>query len=185
MPTLPRDVPAFEKIQIGGKPLPGDFVDGLKTSFNNLYDLRDFVLNWFVDNETPSGLQDGTNKTFQLQFVPMPPESLKLFISRTMSADGVLQIFGVDYILTGSTIVFQTAPSNSDFVRAYYRKRLTKPSVSDSSLTSQASALTVPPPAGSGSGPGAGGGSGSGGSGLLMGTEKFIIYNSPGFNAVF
>lgn len=183
MPTLPRDIPPFEQMRIGDKPLPSEMIKALQNEWERIYDLRDFVLNWFVDNETPAGTQDGVNKNFTLQFVPMPQESLKLFISRMKSGVGELLIFGVDYVLTGSSIVYQVAPSNTDFVRAYYRRRLTMPSVADTSQASQASSSTSP--VGPAGGPGPGGGAGAGGDGILMVPGKFSIYDSPSFNAVF
>lgn len=183
--TLPRRVPPFEQIKIGDQSLPTDLVKDLKTDWNNLFDLRDFVLNWFVDNETPAGNQNGSNKTFTLKFVPMPPESLRLYQSKGGSGAGILLIFAVDYVLTGSTIQYATAPSNTDFVRAYYRRSATAPQVEGKMAASMASGATSPPtPSGGGSG-GGGGGSGGGGGGILMGTSKEAIYVSAGFAVVF
>lgn len=183
--TLPRNVPSFEKMKVGDKSLSTELVNALKSDSNNLYDLRDFILNLFVDNETPTGTQDGANKTFTLQFSPSPPESLKLFVSKMAPGAGVLQIFGVDYILTGATIQYQTAPSNNDVVRAYYRRRMTQPGAAVTGTRSLASGSTIPQAAGSGSGPGAGGGSGAGSGGILMGVPKFQIFDPPGVSKVF
>lgn len=184
--TLPRNVPPFEKMKIGDKSLPPEMSKALAGDVTNLYDLRDFILNLFVDNETPSGTQDGVNKTFTLQFSPMPPESLKLFVSKMASGAGVLQIFGVDYILTGATIRYQTAPSNNDVIRAYYRRRMTQPGASVAGDASMPSGSVSPPAAGGGSSPGGGGGgSGAGGPGILMGSQKFQIFDAPGFARVF
>ena len=72
----------------------------------------------FVDDEVPAGAIDGTNKTFTLANVPASG-SLKLYFN------GIKQKLGLDYTLTGRTIVFITAvfPAVAqDVLTADYRR---------------------------------------------------------------
>jgi len=72
----------------------------------------------YADNETPSGLLDGTNQTFTVAHPPSPAASLKLYLN------GDLQLDGVDYTLAGSTIALLIATPNTaqgDWLRASYR----------------------------------------------------------------
>lgn len=70
----------------------------------------------FVDNEVPSGIVNGLNTTFTLNSAPSG-SSLVLF------RNGVRQQAGVDYTLTGSSIVFASAavPQTQDTLLASYR----------------------------------------------------------------
>jgi hypothetical protein len=67
-----------------------------------------------VDDETPGGTVNGSNVTFTLAHAPSPATSLKLF------DNGVLQIQGADYTLSGLTITFTNAPTTGDELVAYY-----------------------------------------------------------------
>lgn len=72
----------------------------------------------FADDETPAGALDGTNQTFTLAHTPNPPGSLQLIY------DGVEQLQGVDYSLSGNTIAFLQAHPNDaygEWIRAWYR----------------------------------------------------------------
>lgn len=69
----------------------------------------------FSDDETPSGTINGTNTSFTLANPPSPAASLLLFIN------GVLQIQGTDYTLSGSTITMSNAPTTGSVLNAYYR----------------------------------------------------------------
>jgi hypothetical protein len=60
---------------------------------------------WY--NEAVTGTVNGSNDTFTLSNVPVSPNSLILSIGRQ------IQIQGVDYSLSGSTITYTTAPDNS------------------------------------------------------------------------
>lgn len=70
----------------------------------------------FADDETPSGTLNGTNGTFTLAHAPNPAASLELYLN------GVLQIPGVNYTLSGTTITFLThVPASTSTLRAWYR----------------------------------------------------------------
>jgi len=68
-------------------------------------------------NETPIGEIDGETRSFTLAQTPSPASSLQLF------RNGVLQLQGVDYTLTGATIRYEggKTPKMGDWHRAYYR----------------------------------------------------------------
>jgi hypothetical protein len=74
-----------------------------------------FPVSGSVFGEAPSGLIDGSNKTFGLQNAPTPPLSMMLF------RNGMVLRQGVDYTLIGSVITFVTAPNSGDWLYAYYR----------------------------------------------------------------
>lgn len=63
--------------------------------------------------EVPVGRMDGTNTSFTLSHAP-GPNALSLFL------DGVLQQQGVNYTLTGNTIVYTVAPNSADWHVAVY-----------------------------------------------------------------
>ena len=69
----------------------------------------------FVDGETPAGVINGINPTFNLAQAPNPVTSLEVF------RNGVLQAAPIDYTLSGSTITFTNIPMTSDELIAYYR----------------------------------------------------------------
>ena len=69
----------------------------------------------FADNETPSGAVNGTNVTFTLAHPPNPATSLLLYVN------GVLQLYGADFTLSGSTITMTNAPSTGAILTAFYR----------------------------------------------------------------
>lgn len=71
----------------------------------------------YVDADTPSGVVDGVNRTFTLGAAPLPTESLRLFIN------GLLQVRGVDYTLTGTSVFLLTArpPAPGSIFLAWYR----------------------------------------------------------------
>ena len=70
-------------------------------------------------DETPAGTVNGSNVTFTLANAPSPAASLQLF------QDGVLQIQGTDYTLSGNTITFTNGPGSGSpptaFLNAFYR----------------------------------------------------------------
>jgi hypothetical protein len=69
----------------------------------------------FVDNEDPVGVKDGSNREFQLSGVPNPDSSLVVI------KNGIVQMLGVDYSVSGSTVTFFEAPQVGDYIRAWYR----------------------------------------------------------------
>jgi len=64
--------------------------------------------------ETPTGTINGTNTGFTLSTVPSPSASLMLFLN------GVEQLAGTDYTLSGNIITYAVAPATGDWHRAYY-----------------------------------------------------------------
>ncbi len=71
----------------------------------------------FADGETPSGLVNGVNTVFNLNYSPSPAASLALF------RNGILMKRGFDYTLSGATITFFTVatPQAGDLLTANYR----------------------------------------------------------------
>ena len=71
----------------------------------------------FADEETPSGLVNGTNTTFTLVHSPSPAPSLMLHVNGLMQQQGS----GKDYTLSGATITMSVAPITGDTILAWYR----------------------------------------------------------------
>jgi hypothetical protein len=69
----------------------------------------------YVDAESPGGLINGTNSIFSLAQTPSPSASLLLY------RNGLLQLNGPNYTLTGTTVTFTAAPASTDSLEAYYR----------------------------------------------------------------
>lgn len=71
----------------------------------------------FSDAEVPGGTLDGSNVTFILSASPSPAGSLIL------ARNGVIQKRGEDYLLSGSTVTFQSLsiPQTGDLLQAWYR----------------------------------------------------------------
>lgn len=70
----------------------------------------------FIDDETPSGTINGTNKIFTLAYTPNPSTSVKVFVN------GARMRITEDYTLSGSTITFTTAPPTTSIILVDYRK---------------------------------------------------------------
>ena len=70
----------------------------------------------FVDDETPSGAINGTNKDFVLANTPNPTASLKVF------RGGARQRITEDYTFSGRTISFITALVAGEIILCDYRK---------------------------------------------------------------
>jgi hypothetical protein len=172
MPVLPRNIPSFDTIRIADKPLPTNFVLAMRTNWNNLYDLRDYLLNLFVDDENValSAPMNGTNKNFTLQAAPQPPQSLELF------RNGQLLINGTDYTLVGNSLTLAVAPAAVDSLVAYYRERGTPSTISGAGSVSTG--------AGGGGGSGGGGGGGGGSTGGLWTLTGNFLYPTTLSNVV-
>jgi hypothetical protein len=71
----------------------------------------------FVDGETPQGAINGSNTLFLLSAAPQPAGSLALF------RNGMLLRQGVDYTVSGNTVVVTSAatPAMGDSLVAWYR----------------------------------------------------------------
>jgi hypothetical protein len=90
----------------------------------------------YSDGETPSGLVNGANTVFNLNFTPSPAASLMFY------RNGILMKQGNDYLLSGNTVTFFTAavPESGDLLTASYRYLLnavlTSPNFADSETPS-------------------------------------------------
>lgn len=69
----------------------------------------------FADDETPSGTLNGSNTAFTLAHTPSPSGSLQLYLN------GVLQVPGTDFTLSGASITMTVAPASTDTLKAWYR----------------------------------------------------------------
>jgi len=71
----------------------------------------------FADGEIPSGVVNGSNASFTLANTPNPSASLTVF------RNGLLQMRGLDYTLSGNTLTFGASylPQPGDVVQASYR----------------------------------------------------------------
>jgi hypothetical protein len=105
---------------------PSDYVRDSRTVINdNFTYLEALIANIgsvvsstiFVDNETPTGTIDGTNRVFTLANAPVGA-SLQLFVN------GLLQTVGVHYTLSGTIVTFLPGfkPEATAIMRAFYRK---------------------------------------------------------------
>jgi len=68
----------------------------------------------FWVDETPSGTIDGSNLVFTLAQTPVENAAVDVFL------DGLKQIPGTDYSVSGITITFTTAPANGQLLRVDY-----------------------------------------------------------------
>ena len=69
----------------------------------------------FIDDETPTGTINGTNKDFTINNTPSPTSSLKVF------RGGARQRITEDYTLSGKTITFIIAPVDGEIITVDYR----------------------------------------------------------------
>jgi hypothetical protein len=70
----------------------------------------------FVDNETPSGDINSSNKVYALANTPSPAASVILFLNGAFQTAA-----GEDYTLVTDTITFVNAPLSGGILRAFYR----------------------------------------------------------------
>lgn len=68
-----------------------------------------------VDDETPTGLVNGSNKNFVIANIPSPSESLKVY------KDGQRMKIVTDYTFSGVTITFLDAPLTGSIITCDYR----------------------------------------------------------------
>jgi len=68
-----------------------------------------------IDDETPSGIQNGTNKDFTILKTPNPLTSLKVY------RGGARQRIIEDYTFSGRTITFTIAPAFGEVILCDYR----------------------------------------------------------------
>lgn len=75
----------------------------------------------FLDNifeqETPTGLINGSNTAFTLSSTPQFNKSLMVFL------DGLFQLQGVHYTISGTTITMTFAPATNQDLSVFYIKR--------------------------------------------------------------
>ena len=81
-----------------------------KTLFNNQIFVGNFAL---IENITPTGTVDGSNKTFVLPQFPAPG-------SEHIVLNGLLQDDGLDYVITGNVIEFILAPNPGEIIQVTY-----------------------------------------------------------------
>jgi hypothetical protein len=77
----------------------------------------------FADNETPSGLVNGSNAVFTLAHAPNPAGSLLQFVAPS-GLHASLYLQGIDYTLAATTVTFGTAPASGSNLRSWYRWNL-------------------------------------------------------------
>jgi len=68
-----------------------------------------------VDDETPGGTVNGSNKAFTLNHSPSPTTSLKVYVN------GMRMRITEDWTLSGQTITFNTAPPQNSIILVDYR----------------------------------------------------------------
>lgn len=95
-----KNMPDFRKLAMG---LRGDI------------DANQATVGTFIDNETPTGTMDSSNKTFTLANTPISG-SVKLYLNGTRLTSGV------GYSISGATITMTFAPDSGEELRADYRK---------------------------------------------------------------
>jgi hypothetical protein len=71
----------------------------------------------FWTDETPSGAIDGSNTVFTLSSTPLEGEAVDVYL------DGLKQIPGEDYSISGVTITFVVAPAAGQTLKVDYIKR--------------------------------------------------------------
>jgi hypothetical protein len=93
----------------------------------------------FVDAQTPSGIVDGSNLTFQLASAPSPSTSLAFY------RNGLALQEGIDFTLSGNAISFVTgnAPQPGDVLQAFYRIAASGTSGSGTSGSSSTPSCTL------------------------------------------
>lgn len=103
-------------VGVGG----GDTYYKLKNLNDWLFDISDWLeidltKITYVDKETPSGMVDGINNLFVLNYTPIPG-------SEHIFLNGLLQDEDEDYIINYDTIIFNEAPLVGMKIRCSYRK---------------------------------------------------------------
>ena len=70
----------------------------------------------FADEETPTGLVNGSNAEFILANTPSPASSLQFFVNGQLLTSG-----GEDFTLVTDTVTTVTAPPTGSVIRVWYR----------------------------------------------------------------
>ena len=71
---------------------------------------------YFIENETPTGIINGSNKTFTLAYTPNPLSSLEV------RANGQVLVLTEDYSLSGDTLTTVVAFPTGTILRVDYRQ---------------------------------------------------------------
>ena len=95
-----------------GTPICGSF-DSYSFTISNSGFIQ--IRTHFVEEAQLSGPVNGINTSFLLPSAPSPTSSLHLF------RNGLRMKAGVDYILTGNSVTFASAPQVGDLLLADYR----------------------------------------------------------------
>jgi hypothetical protein len=103
-------------VGVGG----GETYYKLKNINNWLFDISDWLeidltKITYVDKEIPSGIIDGVNNSFVLNYTPIPG-------SEHIFLNGLLQDEDEDYIINYDTIIFNESPLIGMKIRCSYRK---------------------------------------------------------------
>jgi hypothetical protein len=69
------------------------------------------------EQEIPSGLVNGSNVSYTLANVPQANEAVMVFLN------GLFQVYGTNFSVSGSTITFTSAPSVGQIVSVFYIKK--------------------------------------------------------------
>ena len=72
---------------------------------------------YFVENETPVGAIDGSNKTFTLAYTPNPADSLQLYINGQNVTESE------EYTLSGDTLTLSIAYPSGTNIKVSYRRQ--------------------------------------------------------------
>lgn len=96
---------SYNNMHDNDMPFLPSYIGGKLSAETGVTDSNFDVGTQFVDNETPNGVINGVNAVFTLVRAPNPANSLMLWLN------GVYQVQGVDYTLSGGTITFTTPPS--------------------------------------------------------------------------
>lgn len=74
---------------------------------------------YFVENETPTGLVNGSNTAYNTANQPSPTSSLEVYLNGQLQHSG-----GVDYTFSGTTtITFNVAPPTTSIILVNYRRQ--------------------------------------------------------------
>ena len=129
MPTYGEPVRDGLELLQGDERLAKSAIRGLEKELKELRKLKETKLGGkgggfsymsmarhFVDDETPAGTVNGTNKIFTIAKTPNPTVSLKVYVNGQRMRAG-----GEDYTLSVRTITFITAPPTGAVLLCDYR----------------------------------------------------------------
>jgi hypothetical protein len=104
-----------KNLSVAGYPVNYSFQDP-RLKYAEYYTFRadtTMMTSHYIVGETPSGTLNGSNKAFTLAHSPLTGKD-------AVYLNGVLQVRGTDYTISGSTITFTAAPFSGDLIRVIY-----------------------------------------------------------------